>query len=582
MCGDFSRFFDFSAISDDMLCAAVDSLVLSASGWRGVFAAGGGDDDESPVPARAIPAVAVLMADSFADYLESGVGQDVGQNVVAIVGRDTRPTGEAVASAMMRAFAARGIPFEYIGVAAAPEIMAYARGDSGTRFFAYVSASHNPVAHNGVKFGGASGVLDGREEKKLREIFVRKCREKGAVARARLLVDSAASDKKNVLEAAIRDSPSCKRRALEAYLSFAELCAGGRRFPHRAAVVADLNGSARCESIDRVFFESRGIGFFPFNDTLGVFSHGMVPEGGNLEAAARFLEDVRKKHPETVLAYACDCDGDRGNIVYFDEKTGHARLLSAQEVFALCVMSELCGAGGLPGGAQKAVACNCPTSMRVDDIADAAGARVFRAEVGEANVVSLSDIARREGFDVRVSGEGSNGGNITHPARVRDPLNTVSALLSLVAEKNAGLSDIASSLPAWTTTEASDGRAMLDIASKDHAALKRAFQKEFLSWWESNRRSLSRNGLESWTAIATNGTAETRGIADFGESGTGGLKILFSDGAGKRAAFMWMRGSGTERVFRVMCDVRGNNPALESMLLDAERAMLLKADESVA
>ena len=41
---------------------------------------------------------------------------------------------------------------------------------------------------------------------------------------------------------------------------------------------------------------------------------------------------------------------------------------------------------------------------------------------------------------------------------------------------------------------------------------------------------------------------------------------------------MWMRGSGTEPVFRVMCDVKGNKPKEEQKLLEWETKMILRAD----
>ena len=71
--------------------------------------------------------------------------------------------------------------------------------------------------------------------------------------------------------------------------------------------------------------------------------------------------------------------------------------------------------------ARPAVVVNGPTSMRIERIAEAYGAGVFRAEVGEANVVNLAAARRSGGYEVRILGEGSNGGNITHPATVRDP-----------------------------------------------------------------------------------------------------------------------------------------------------------------
>ena len=77
--------------------------------------------------------------------------------------------------------------------------------------------------------------------------------------------------------------------------------------------------------------------------------------------------------------------------------------------------------------------------------------------------------------------------------------------------------------------------------------------------------------------MSTNGIIETKDVTDFASSGQGGLKIVFFDSEGESAAFMWMRGSGTENVFRILCDVKGSQSALESTLLNAERALLLNA-----
>ena len=70
--------------------------------------------------------------------------------------------------------------------------------------------------------------------------------------------------------------------------------------------------------------------------------------------------------------------------------------------------------------------------MRVERIAARFGVDVHRAEVGEANVVARARELRRDGYLVRFLGEGSNGGNITHPAAVRDPIQTILAVLKLL------------------------------------------------------------------------------------------------------------------------------------------------------
>ena len=57
-----------------------------------------------------------------------------------------------------------------------------------------------------------------------------------------------------------------------------------------------------------------------------------------------------------------------------------------------------------------------------------------------------------------------------------------------------------------------------------------------------------------------------------------GLKILFKDAESKPVAFIWMRGSGTEPVFRILCDVKGADTEEEEALLEWETHMLAAAD----
>ena len=296
-----------------------------------------------------------------------------------------------------------------------------------------------------------------------------------------------------------------------------------------------------------------------------------------------------------------DCDGDRGNIVYWDDKKKKAEILKAQEVFSLSVLAELTfsiwqNAG--KSGFKPAVAVNCPTSMRIEEIAHTLGAEVFRAEVGEANVVNLAKEKRAEGYTVRILGEGSNGGTITHPAAVRDPLNTIFAIIKLLLLRENGLyqiwckkagidynpeftlTDVLESLPVYTTTGVSEKRAVLKIRTNDHEKLKSAFQKEFEAGFEKRKAELQKKyGICGWEAIITNGTKETRDVKDFSLSKKGGLKILFKEKDGKARAFIWMRGSGTEPVFRILCDVKGNHKDWEEELLAWETELINKADK---
>jgi len=254
------------------------------------------------------------------------------------------------------------------------------------------------------------------------------------------------------------------------------------------------------------------------------------------------------------------------------------------------------------------VAINDPTSMRIDRITEAFGVSFFRAEVGEANVVSLARKLREEGYLVRILGEGSAGGNITHPSAVRDPINTVLAIAKMLVlrEKSEAaksglfgiwcqfsgqqdkyrddfrLADIIASLPPFDTTPAYHKDAIMSIKTKDHALLKDRYQQIFLSEWEKQKEELkARFNIHDWEAIAYNGMKETRNLKRFGEAGTGGLKMLFLNKEGKEIAYIWMRGSATEPVFRIMADVcltgiKDENA--ERFLLDWQRSMIMRAD----
>jgi phosphoglucomutase len=297
-------------------------------------------------------------------------------------------------------------------------------------------------------------------------------------------------------------------------------------------------------------------------------------------------------------------------------RDGVARPVEAQEVFALACVSELSqlvrdGRLGYDeeGNARQkvAVVVNDATSMRINAIARAFDVDVYRAETGEANVVGLASSLREKGYLVRILGEGSNGGNITYPSAVRDPLSTLGALLKLLLlrgldgkqglfsiwlqrslagtgqgrgrEADFGVDRVLGSLPAFATTSVFEPRAALHVASSDHAALKARYAAIFARQWEERKPGLAeRFGFASWEAFATNGQAETRVGIDFAASGRGGLRIAFADISGAPRAFFWMRGSGTESAFRVMVDIEGGSADDEEYLLAWHTAMVREAD----
>jgi phosphoglucomutase len=142
------------------------------------------------------------------------------------------------------------------------------------------------------------------------------------------------------------------------------------------------------------------------------------------------------------------------------------------------------------------------------------------------------------------------------------------------------LGDIIASLPAFVTTGASSPEAQLGIATEDHGALKDRFQNIFLREWEERKESFRvKHGITGWEAAAYNGTEERRGIVRFGDAGRGGLKIYFTGSEGVHIASIWMRGSATESVFRIMADAEGQDRRFERDLVEWLRRMVTEADK---
>ncbi|AHC15334.1 phosphoglucomutase (femD) [Salinispira pacifica] len=608
-----------ASVSADDISRTLEPMILSASGWRKVFAASGDEEDQTEDISESDMVLAGLIGLSLGEYLLDKAGKS-GKGTTVVVGCDSRPTGPLLADALMRVCSSLGIKIRYLFISAAPEVMSYARVTPQVDAFAYISASHNPIGHNGFKFGLKSGgVLPAADVEDLIHRFREHCKAEKSISRIQDMLASFPEERMNTF---FRESADWKNQALEAYADFSTrvICDSSdeNRISLRMeemkaafskadiAVLGELNGSARTLSIDKAFFENLGVKMRLINHIPRQITHRIVPEGRSLNLCKEELEKAHSSDPAFILGYVPDNDGDRGNIVYMADD-GRARILEAQQVFALVALAEsawLEYSGQLADtGARAAIAVNGPTSMRIDEIASVFGLECVRAEVGEANVVGLASRLREDGYIVRLMGEGSNGGNITHPAAVRDPLNSIGSIIKLLSLRGDGdsaglfelwckrrgieykadfsLEDVLSSLPEYVTTSAYEDRALMKITGTDHVRLKAAYEDIFLTDWEKRKDRLKDSwGIHSWEEINTEGSRETTGFGPSFRSGKhkGGLKILFRDSSGAPSACMWMRGSGTEPVYRVLVDVKGPRHVLEQELLEWHRDMIRRAD----
>jgi phosphoglucosamine mutase len=84
-------------------------------------------------------------------------GEFEGHRPLAVVGRDTRISGQFLEHAVVAGLASAGVDVLLLGVLPTPAV-AYLTGSLGADLGVMLSASHNPMPDNGIKFLARGGV----------------------------------------------------------------------------------------------------------------------------------------------------------------------------------------------------------------------------------------------------------------------------------------------------------------------------------------------------------------------------------------------------------------------------------------
>ncbi|NNF42890.1 MAG: phosphoglucosamine mutase [Phycisphaerales bacterium] len=372
-------------------------LMLSVSGARGL------------VGRTMTPPIAVDLAAAFATHVK----RIRGVRPVICLGRDSRPSGSILAGSTAAALAAVGARVVDLGVVATPTVGVMIRrleADGGI----VVTASHNPIEWNGVKFLMAGGVAPPAEDAAvILEAF------RAGVA------DYAGVDDLGVVAA----DPDGTRQHVEDVLPHVNVEA--IRAAGLNVVLDSVNGAGGAGG--RMLLEMLGVDVAHDNAApTGRFAHPPEP----VEAHLGDLADHTRRIG-AAAGFAQDPDADRLAIV--DER---GRYIGEEYTLVLAARRWLDQHGG-PG----VVAANLSTSRMIDDLATRyPGVRVVRTAVGEANVAAA---LRAAGADARIGGEGNGGVILPAVTWVRDSLSSMALVLDLLAAEGRPLSALVDELPAY-------------------------------------------------------------------------------------------------------------------------------------
>ncbi|HET9187229.1 MAG TPA: phosphoglucosamine mutase [Acidothermaceae bacterium] len=115
-----------------------------------------GTDGVRGVANKDLTAELALELAVAAAHVLGQAGAFEGHRPVAVVGRDPRASGEFLESAMVAGLASAGVDVLRLGVLPTPAV-AHLTGELGADLGVVISASHNPMPDNGIKFLAAGG-----------------------------------------------------------------------------------------------------------------------------------------------------------------------------------------------------------------------------------------------------------------------------------------------------------------------------------------------------------------------------------------------------------------------------------------
>jgi len=363
------------------------SLMIGVSGIRGL------------VGETMTPPLATDMGSAFGTFLQGGH---------VVVGRDTRRSSPEIQQAVIQGLLSTGCRVTDLGVATTPGI-GYMLGQLEAEGGVVITASHNPIEWNGIKFLEKPGSAPPAETARKIIAVYESRRFRQAKPKAEAVVQNETTDNRHV-EKVLALVP---RAAISA-----------RQF---RVVLDSVNGAGSRSG--RALLQALGCEVIHINDqATGDFAHPPEPLAENLSG----LCDAVRTHGAD-LGLAQDPDADRLAVV--DES---GRFIG--EEYTLALAGELTFRHR-PG----TVVANLATSRMIEDLAARhPGCRVQRTPVGEAHVVQ----AMRRHHAV-LGGEGNGGVIDPRLVYIRDSLISMALILQLLSETEEPLSRLVEQLPRY-------------------------------------------------------------------------------------------------------------------------------------
>jgi phosphomannomutase len=401
------------------------ALMVSISGIRGI------------VGESLTPETIVKYTSAYAEYCNRGQ---------IIVGRDGRVTGKNILDIVVSTLLQMGCNVTDLGICPTPTVaLAIERLKAAGGIS--ITASHNPMIWNGLKFFASTGLfLDAEENQKFWRLAEQPVKyvqwnKQGTYIQNKTFLDKHIHEVLGI-----------------SYINVRKI--RNRKFK----VAVDCINSAGGTIVPRLL-KKLGCKVIPQNcEVSGIFQHAPEPIPENLTS---LCEKVRKSHAD--IGIAVDPDVDR--LVLINEKGepfGEEYTITACVKFILekTIKSNLKSKSSNLNSLKVVV--NLSTTRAVEDITKQQGGTTLKTAVGEINVAK-----KMKEFGALIGGEGSGGVILPKVHLGRDAIVGIGIILQYLAEFGGTISELKASLPQYFITK---GKVELGTLNPD-VTLKRLQEK---------------------------------------------------------------------------------------------------------
>ena len=379
-----------------------------------------------------------------------------------VIGRDSRPTGEAIVQFVAGICRLSGVDVIDVGLSTTPTVellTTHFKADAGI----IITASHNPLEWNALKFLNSKGLFLGPND--VKQLFAL------ADANQFSYPDYRAMGKYEI-------APDADGVHIEGTLKIPYVDVDAIKSKHFKVAVDAVNGAG--SFIVPRLLEELGCEVVRVHcNPDGTFPRGAEPIPAN-------LGDLRNAVKENgcAVGFAVDPDADRCALV-----SGEGKSIGEEYTLAIAVDEVLAKHKG-------GVCVNLSTSRMNEDVAAKYGCEFSRAKVGEINV-SLQMIEK----GCIIGGEGNGGVILPALHYGRDSLVAAALVLSWMARHGGGPEKFVAENPAYVMP-----KKKFDLGDKKVADILQKVMVEFDGWKVDERDGLWLGKEKSWVHVRASNT----------------------------------------------------------------------------